>query len=41
MGNPKTMESEPSWFRVDIKDLPKGFSDAATVGSDPVGNVDQ
>jgi len=25
MGNPKTMESEPAWFRVGIKDLPKGL----------------
>ena len=36
LGNSKTMKLEPAWFRVGIKDLPKGFSDAVTVG-----NVDQ
>ena len=34
MGNPKTMELEPAWFRVGMKDPPKGLSDA-------VGSVDQ
>ena len=36
LGNSKTMKVEPAWFRVGLRDVPKGFSDAVNVG-----NVDQ
>jgi hypothetical protein len=38
MGSPKTMESEPAWIRVGIRDFPKELS--GTVHS-ALSNVDQ
>jgi len=33
VGNPKTMELEPAWFRVGISDMPKRFADSVAVSN--------
>jgi hypothetical protein len=38
LGSPKTMESEPAWIRIGIRDFPKELSDTV---QDAVSDVDQ